>query len=80
MHRTGLVSITVVVLLVQNAGLPRNVHGQLLQIVRQADVKERFAGLGLEPRGTSPQEYAAFIKSEIDKVARIARAIGLQPE
>ncbi len=55
-------------------------NGQLLQIVKQPDVKERFAGLGLEPRGTSPQEYAAFIKSEIDKVARIAKAIGLQPE
>lgn len=55
-------------------------NGQLLQVVKQADVKERFAALGLEPRGTSPQEYAAFIKSEIDKVARIAKAIGLQPE
>lgn len=55
-------------------------NGQLLQIVKQPDVKERFAALGLEPRGTSPQEYAAFIKSEIDKVARIAKAIGLQPE
>ena len=55
-------------------------NGQLLQIVKQADVKERFAALGLEPRGTSPQEYAAFIKSEIDKVAKIAKAIGLQPE
>jgi len=38
-------------------------NGQLLQIVKQADVKERFAALGLEPRGTSPREYAAFIKS-----------------
>lgn len=55
-------------------------NGQLLQIVKQPEVKERFAALGLEPRGTSPQEYAAFIKSEIDKVARIAKAIGLQPE
>lgn len=55
-------------------------NGQLLQIVKQPDVRERFAGLGLEPAGTSPQQYAAFIKAEIDKVARIAKAIGLQPE
>lgn len=55
-------------------------NGQLLQIVKQPEVRERFAALGLEPRGNSPQEYAAFIKSEIDKVARIAKAIGLQPE
>jgi len=55
-------------------------NGQLLQIVKQADVKERFAALGLEAAGTSPQQYAAFIKSEIDKVARIVKLIGLQPE
>jgi tripartite-type tricarboxylate transporter receptor subunit TctC len=55
-------------------------NGQLLQIVKQQDVKERFAALGLEPAGTSPQQYATFIKSEIDKVARIAKAIGLKPE
>ena len=55
-------------------------NGQLLQIVKQQDVKERFAGLGLEPVGTSPHQYAAFIKSEIDKVARIAKAIGLEPQ
>lgn len=40
----------------------------------QPDVKERFAALDLEPVGNSPQQYAAFIKAEIDK------AIGLQPE
>lgn len=40
---------------------------------------ERFAILGPEPKCTSPQKYAAFIKSEIDKLAHIAMAIGLQP-
>ena len=55
-------------------------NGQLLQIVKMPDVKQRFADLGLEPTGNSPQQYAAFIKSEIDKVAKIAKAIGLQPE
>jgi tripartite-type tricarboxylate transporter receptor subunit TctC len=44
------------------------------------DVKQRFADLGLEPAGNSPQQYAAFIKAEIEKVAKIAKAIGLQPE
>lgn len=39
----------------------------------------RLADLGLEPAGNSPQQYAVFIKSEIDKVAKIAKAIGLQP-
>ena len=36
--------------------------------------------ISLEPAGNSPQQYAAFIKAEIEKVAKIAKAIGLQPE
>ena len=55
-------------------------NGQLLQITKMPDVRQRFADLGLEPAGNSPQQYAAFIKSEIDKIAKIAKAIGLQPE
>lgn len=62
------------------ADIINKLNGQLLQIVKQNDVRLRFAELGLEPAGNTPQQYAAFIKAEIDKVARIAKAIGLQPE
>jgi tripartite-type tricarboxylate transporter receptor subunit TctC len=62
------------------ADIINKLNGQLLQIVKQPDVRQRFAELGLEPAGTTPQQYAAFIKSEIDKVARIAKLINLQPE
>jgi tripartite-type tricarboxylate transporter receptor subunit TctC len=44
-----------------------------------ADSLPRFADLGLEPAGNSPQQYAAFIKSEIDQVAKIAKAYGTNP-
>jgi len=62
------------------ADVINKLNGQLLQIVKQPDVRQRFAELGIEPAGSTPQQYAAFIRSEIDKVAKIAKAINLQPE
>jgi tripartite-type tricarboxylate transporter receptor subunit TctC len=43
-------------------------------------VKDRLAADGADPVGSSPEEFAAFIKSEIDKWARVARAAGIHPE
>jgi len=37
------------------ADIINKLNGQLLQIVKQPDVKQRFADLGLEPAGNSPQ-------------------------
>jgi len=41
---------------------------------------ERLAADGAEPVGSTPEEFAAFIKSEIDKWARVANAAGIRPE
>ena len=41
---------------------------------------QRLAADGAEPVGSSPEEFAAFIKSEIDKWARVARAAGIRAE
>jgi tripartite-type tricarboxylate transporter receptor subunit TctC len=37
------------------------------------DVLERFANLGLEPVGSSPQELADYIRAELDKYAKVVR-------
>jgi tripartite-type tricarboxylate transporter receptor subunit TctC len=39
-------------------------------------MKERLAALGAEPVGDKPDEFAAFIKSEIPKYAKIIKASG----
>jgi tripartite-type tricarboxylate transporter receptor subunit TctC len=41
---------------------------------------QRLAADGAEPVGSSPEEFAAFIKSEIDKWAKVARAAGIRSE
>jgi tripartite-type tricarboxylate transporter receptor subunit TctC len=43
----------------------------------QPDVRERLNGLGFEPHGGSAPEFAAYLRSEVDKWARIVKATGI---
>jgi len=66
------------------AHMPADVVARLnalsLQVLKRDDVREGMANLGLEPKASTPQEYAAFTKAEIDKMGRLVKTIGLQPE
>ena len=44
------------------------------------DVKKRLADDGAESVGTTPAEFAKFIKDEIDKWSNIARVANIKPE
>lgn len=39
-----------------------------------------FAALNLEPIGSSPEEFAKFLKNDLEKYAAIAKAVGIKPE
>lgn len=62
--------------LVAPAGTPPAVADRIQQAVAQAlkepAVRERLAGQGLYPSGTTPKEFTAQIASEIDKMKRVA--------
>lgn len=53
---------------------------ELVKILRQADVLARFASDGVEPDGNTPEEFAAFIKTEVDRWATVIKAAGLRVE
>lgn len=66
------------------AGTPREIitrlHAEIVRALRHSDVRQRLAADGAEPVGSTPEEFASFIKSEIDKWARLARAAGIHAE
>ena len=53
---------------------------ELRRILQSADVKERFASLGVETIPGSPAEFSAFIKTEIAKFAKLISDVGIKPE
>lgn len=69
---------------VMPAGTPRElVHaasGELAKILRAPDMKERIVAMGGIPLGTSPDEFAAFMKAEAEKWAQVAKAAKVSTE
>jgi len=53
---------------------------EIVRILRLPDIVERFSRDGVEPVGTTPEQYAAHIGSEIAKWKRVVAAAGIQPE
>jgi tripartite-type tricarboxylate transporter receptor subunit TctC len=50
------------------------------KILASSDIKERFINDGLEPMGGSAEEFGKFIRSEIDKYAKVIKAAGVQQQ
>ncbi|TMH45682.1 MAG: tripartite tricarboxylate transporter substrate binding protein [Betaproteobacteria bacterium] len=62
------------------AGTPREIiqrlAGEVAKVVKQPDVVQRFTQLGIDPVGSTPQEYAALNKADYEKYARLVKASG----
>ena len=62
------------------AGTSREVveklHGEFARALAAPDVRERMLNLGAEPVGSKPAEFAAYIRGEADKYARVVKASG----
>jgi len=55
-------------------------HAELIRALAMPDVREAMIKLGAEPVGSSPQEFAAYIKSEADKYAKLVKASGAKAD
>jgi tripartite-type tricarboxylate transporter receptor subunit TctC len=53
---------------------------ELMRIIKQPDVQERFATVGLDAVGSTPEELAALIKNETVMYAKLVKQIGLKPQ
>jgi len=53
---------------------------ELMRIIKQPDVRERFSTVGLDAVGSTPEELAALIKKEVVMYANLVKQIGLKPQ
>lgn len=51
---------------------------EINNLLRQPEVREQIARLGADPAGNSPDQFAAHIKSEIAKWAKVIKAANIQ--
>ena len=70
--------------LVAPAGTPADIvarlHAEATQALKTQDMKDKLASDGAEPVGTTPAEFAAHIKSELQKWANVARVAKIEPQ
>jgi tripartite-type tricarboxylate transporter receptor subunit TctC len=53
-------------------------HADTVKALADPDVKKRFADLGVEAVSSSPAEFAAFIKAEMDKYANLIKEANIK--
>lgn len=52
----------------------------IARVLAAPDVRERLAKLGAETMSMTPAEFARFVQSEAESVARIVKAAGIKPQ
>jgi tripartite-type tricarboxylate transporter receptor subunit TctC len=66
------------------AGMPHDVTAKLAseihKAVTQTDLRERLKGLGTTPIGSTPEELAAFQRSDIERWTKVVKSAGIKPE
>ena len=58
--------------------LVSRLHSEIVKALNSPDVNEKLNALGYELVGSKPEEFAAKIKSELAKWARVAREAGIK--
>ena len=71
------VSVTSLFGFVVPAATPRlivdRIYADSLKVLAMPDIRERLAGLGLEVVGSNPEQFDAFVRSEIAKWAKVIK-------
>ena len=55
-------------------------HAESVMLLKQPVVRQRLDNAGFEPIGSSPEEFGAYIRSEIEKWGKVVRTAGVRVE
>src|SRR5262249_16142458 len=86
MIEAGLLGFDIVtwIGLVAPTGTPRDVvlkiHREVARPLEARAFRERMIGMGIDPLSMPPDEFAAFLRTEVPRWKGIVEGAGLQPE
>ena len=55
-------------------------NAEIIKALATAEVKERFAALGMDPIGNTPEQFAVYIQAEIVRWGKVIKTSGAKPE
>ena len=56
------------------------ISAEIVKGFRTAQMQERFAAMGADPVGNAPEHFAAFLKAEMAKWAKLVKTAGIRAE
>ncbi len=56
----------------------RRINGEVVKFMDAPDVKTMLARSGLVPATSTPAEFSAFLRADMEKWARVIRAAGIR--
>jgi tripartite-type tricarboxylate transporter receptor subunit TctC len=66
------------------ANMPKEVvarvQRELASVLKRPDVREAFQKLAFEPRSSTPEELAAFVREQLEVWRRVVAEVGIKPE
>lgn len=69
---------------VMPAGTPREivatVNADIMQVLRQSDVKEKLAAQGIEAATRAPEEFGELIRADLGRWGRVVKEAGIKGE
>jgi tripartite-type tricarboxylate transporter receptor subunit TctC len=63
-----------------SAAIVSKLNGEINKALGMADVRTRLDALGLEPQPVAPAEFAAYLRDEVTKWAKIVKTTGITTE
>ena len=65
-------------------GTPQDIrtrqYTESIKIVRQSEMKDKFVAAGIDPTGSTSEQFASYLRSEIEKWSKVVKATGMRIE
>ena len=58
----------------------QKLHVETAKVLALGEVRERLAQAALQPVGSTPREFAAVIRADIERWGKLARELGIEPQ